>query len=48
MGLFSRLVGVSIRRLRARIWTVLLLVIVLVTGLALQQFLGDEQMNNRM
>ena len=43
MGLFPRLVGLSIRRLRARIWTVLLLVIVLCTGLVLQHFLGDEQ-----
>ena len=43
MGLFPRLVGLSIRRLRARTWTVLLLVIVLVRGLVLQQFHGDEQ-----
>ena len=43
MALFPRLVGFSIHRLRARLWTILLVVIVLLTGLVLQQFLVNEQ-----
>ena len=45
MGLFPRLVGVSIHRLRIRLWTILLVVIVLLTGVVLHQFLGNEQLD---
>ena len=43
MAFFPRLVGFSIHRLRARLWTILLVVIVLLTGLVLHQFLGNER-----
>ena len=42
MGRARRLVSGTVRSFRQRIWTVLLILIVLATGIGLHQFLGDD------
>lgn len=45
MGQPQRLVSRTVRSFRKRFWTVLLILIVMATGVVLNQFLGDEDQN---